>query len=215
MHPALHIRHLGTVPYASCFTQMQAFTAARTMETPDELWVVEHPPVYTLGLAGDPRHLLHPTEIPVIQTDRGGQITYHGPGQIIVYLLLDLRRRRLFVRTLVQQMEQALIDTLLTYGVRAERKAGAPGVYVAWNGTLAKIAALGIKVRNQCTYHGLALNVAMNLTPFQNINPCGYADMQTIDLHTLQADNLPDFSLRQVTDRLLQALQTQFSSTNR
>ena len=198
------VRTLGTVSYAPCFAQMQAFTDARNADTPDELWIVEHPPVYTLGLAGDPKHLLHATEIPVIKTDRGGQITYHGPGQIVVYLLLDLRRRRLFVRELVRQMEQALIDTLYTYDLHAERKAGAPGVYVPVEGTLAKIAALGIKVRNQCTYHGLALNVAMDLTPFEHINPCGYAGLRTIDLRSLR----PDCNMPQVTERLLHALQT-------
>lgn len=212
MTEIIQVRQLGMVPYEPCFAQMQAFTNARTAATPDELWVVEHPSVYTLGLAGDPKHLLHATDIPVIRVDRGGQITYHGPGQIVVYLLLDLRRRRLFVRELVKQMEQALIDTLHTYGLHAQRKTGAPGVYVEVNGELAKIAALGIKVRNQCTYHGLALNVAMDLTPFDHINPCGYAGLRTLDLRSLQLDST---TLPEVTERLLHALQTQLASTNR
>lgn len=173
------------MPYETCFQAMQAFTTARQTDTPDELWVVEHPPVFTLGQAGKPEHLLKRSAIPVIQVDRGGQITYHGPGQIVVYLLLDLRRRRLFVRDLVWRMEQAIIDTLSEFSITAERKTGAPGVYVAHQGEQAKIAALGIKVRNQCTYHGLALNVAMDLSPFLDINPCGYEGLVTVDMATL------------------------------
>ncbi|WP_240001824.1 lipoyl(octanoyl) transferase LipB [Parvibium lacunae] len=180
--PSTRVYWLGLQPYADCFERMQAFTAARQADTPDEIWVVEHPPVFTLGLAGNPAHLLQTTEIPLVQVDRGGQITYHGPGQLVIYLLLDLRRRRLFVRDLVWRMEQALLDCLAAYGLAAERKAGAPGVYVPWQGELAKIAALGIKVRNQCTYHGLALNIAMDLQPFTLINPCGYAGLQTVDM---------------------------------
>lgn len=179
------VRQLGCVPYDTCFEAMQAFTAARQADTPDELWVVEHPPVFTLGQAGKPEHLLKRSAIPVIQVDRGGQITYHGPGQIVVYLLLDLRRRRLFVRDLVSRMEQAIIDTLAGFSIAADRKTGAPGVYVAHQGEQAKIAALGIKVRNQCTYHGLALNVAMDLSPFLDINPCGYEGLVTVDMATL------------------------------
>lgn len=157
---------------------MQAFTAARTAETPDELWLCEHPPVFTLGLAGKAEHLLKDIGIPVVKIDRGGQITYHGPGQIVAYLLLDLKRRGLTVKTLVNRMEQAVIDLLAGHGVNAERLAGAPGVYVGG----AKIAALGLKVKNGCSYHGLALNVAMDLTPFMAINPCGYAGMAVTQL---------------------------------
>ena len=157
---------------------MQAFTAQRGSDTTDELWLCEHPPVFTLGLAGKPEHLLRDIGIPVVKIDRGGQITYHGPGQIVCYLLLDLKRRGLTVRTLVNRMEQAVIDLLAGYGVAAERLAGAPGVYVDG----AKIAALGLKVKNNCCYHGLALNVAMDLTPFSAINPCGYAGMAVTQL---------------------------------
>ena len=199
------VRHLGVAPYAPCFAQMQAFTDARSADTPDQLWIVEHPPVYTLGLAGDPKHLLKPSDIPVVKTDRGGQITYHGPGQLVIYLLLDLRRRRLFVRELVNKIEQAIIDTLHTYGPQAQRKPGAPGVYVEVQGELAKIAALGIKVRNQCTYHGLALNVDMDLTPFDHINPCGYEGLRTIDLKALGVKT----NVAEAGERLVQRLQEQ------
>jgi lipoyl(octanoyl) transferase len=172
------IRQPGRVEYEPTWRAMQEFTARRTADTPDELWLCEHPPVFTLGLAGKPEHLLRDIGIPVVRIDRGGQITYHGPGQIVCYLLLDLRRRNLTVKTLVNRMEQAVIDLLAGYGVAAERLAGAPGVYV--NG--AKIAALGLKVKNGCCYHGLALNVAMDLTPFAAINPCGYAGMAVTQL---------------------------------
>ncbi len=157
---------------------MQEFTTRRDERTSDELWLCEHPPVFTLGLAGKPEHLLRDIGIPVVKIDRGGQITYHGPGQIVCYLLLDLRRRGLTVKGLVNRMEQAVIDLLAEYDVPAQRLAGAPGVYV--NG--AKIAALGLKVKNGCSYHGLALNVAMDLAPFAAINPCGYAGMAVTQL---------------------------------
>jgi lipoyl(octanoyl) transferase len=157
---------------------MQAFTAARNESTPDELWLCEHPPVFTQGLAGKPEHLLRDIGIPVVKIDRGGQITYHGPGQLVAYLLLDLKRRGLTVKTLVNRMEQAVIDLLADYDVAAERLAGAPGVYVDG----AKIAALGLKVKRNCCYHGLALNVAMDLAPFAAINPCGYEGMAVTQL---------------------------------
>jgi lipoyl(octanoyl) transferase len=166
---------------------MQAFTAARTPETPDELWLLQHPPVFTLGMAGKREHLLADIGIPVVAIDRGGQITYHGPGQVVIYLLLDLRRRvggkKHGIKELVHRMEQAIIESLAEYGIAAERLAGAPGVYVAG----AKIAALGLRVKNGCTYHGLSLNVAMDLTPFQAINPCGYAGMTVTQLRDLGA----------------------------
>ena len=152
---------------------MQAFTAARTADTPDEFWVLEHPPVYTQGQAGKPEHLLHATDIPVIHIDRGGQITYHGPGQLVIYTLVDLRRRGYGIRELVRRMEQAVIDMLAAHGVVGERVNGAPGVYVGG----AKIAALGLRVKHGCTYHGLALNVDMDLAPFSAINPCGLAGL--------------------------------------
>lgn len=160
---------------------MQAFTESRTAETPDEIWLVEHEPVYTLGQAGKLEHLLNPGNIPVVKTDRGGQVTYHGPGQVMAYILADLRSSGRFIKAMVHQIEEATIDTLSAFGIpNACRKDGAPGVYVPVGAELAKIAALGIKVRNGCTYHGMALNVDMDLTPFEGINPCGYAGLQTV-----------------------------------
>lgn len=169
---------------------MRAFTDARTSATPDQLWIVEHPPVFTLGLGADPTHVLEAGEIPVVQTDRGGEVTFHGPGQVVIYLLMDLRRMqasgRVFAREFVRRIEQAVIDTLAAYNLAGERKPGAPGIYMengAWQG--AKIAALGLKVRaNGCTYHGVALNVDMDLSPFSRINPCGYEGLVTIDMKT-------------------------------
>ena len=178
---------------------MQAFTAARDEATPDELWLCEHPPVFTQGLAGKPEHLLRDIGVPVVKIDRGGQITYHGPGQVVCYLLLDLRRRGLTVKTLVNRMEQAVIDLLGEYGVAAERLAGAPGVYVGG----AKIAALGLKVRRNCCYHGLALNVAMDLSPFAAINPCGYAGMAVTQLSAFD----PTASIDGASERLAAKLQ--------
>ncbi|NDY83421.1 lipoyl(octanoyl) transferase LipB [Orrella sp. NBD-18] len=167
--------------YRTVWEAMQRFTAERDENTADEIWLVEHPPVYTLGQAGKPEHLLNPGNIPVVQTDRGGQVTYHGPGQIMAYVLMDLKRANRFIKAMVNQLEQATIDTLAVYGLKkACRKEGAPGVYVPSGHDLAKIAALGIKVRNGCTYHGMALNVAMELSPFNGINPCGYAGLQTV-----------------------------------
>lgn len=171
--PGLVVRHLGMVEYEPTWKAMQDFTASRTADTPDEIWLLEHPPVYTLGQAGKPEHLLQQTAIPLVKIDRGGQITYHGPGQLVAYLLLDLHRRKLKVREMVKLMEQALIDMMADYGVAAERMEGAPGVYVG----PAKIAALGLRVRNGCSYHGLSLNVNMDLAPFGWINPCGYSGM--------------------------------------
>lgn len=180
----------GVEPYDTTFAAMRAFTDARTAQTPDELWIVEHPPVFTLGLGADPSHVLNAHGIPVVQTDRGGEVTYHGPGQVVIYLLMDLRRRpgaRLFAREFVNKIEQAVIDTLQAYNLAGERKPGAPGIYMsggAWKG--AKIAALGLKVRgNGCTYHGVSLNVAMDLTPFSWINPCGYEGLATVDMKTV------------------------------
>jgi len=169
-----HLRSLGLAEYHPTWDAMKRFTAERTSDTRDEIWLVQHPPVYTQGLAGKPEHLLHGTNIPVIKIDRGGQITYHGPGQIVAYLLLDLRRWKINVRELVRLMERSAIDLLAEYGVEAHGREDAPGVYV--NG--AKIAALGLKIKNGCCYHGLALNVDMDLAPFSNINPCGYAGMR-------------------------------------
>lgn len=167
------VRRLGRVEYEPTWRAMQDFTARRDAATPDELWLLEHPPVYTQGQAGKPEHLIAPTAIPVVPIDRGGQITYHGPGQLVAYVLVDLKRRGYGIRELVTRMEQAVIDLLAQRGVVAERRAGAPGVYVAG----AKIAALGLRVKHGCTYHGLALNVDMDLGPFATINPCGYPGM--------------------------------------
>jgi lipoyl(octanoyl) transferase len=153
---------------------MQRFTAERTVDTVDEIWLLQHPPTYTQGQAGKPEHLLHQTSIPVVKIDRGGQITYHGPGQIVAYLLVDLRRWKINVRELVRLMERAVIDLLAEYGVNAKGREDAPGVYVGE----AKIAALGLKIKNGCSYHGLSFNVDMDLTPFNNINPCGYEGLR-------------------------------------
>lgn len=157
---------------------MQAFTAARGPDTPDEIWLLEHPPVFTLGLAGKREHILHTTDIPIIPIDRGGQVTYHGPGQVVAYLLLDLKRRGYGVRELVARMEQSVIDLLVGYAITAERRERAPGVYVAGK----KIAALGLRIKHGMSYHGLALNVDMDLTPFTHINPCGYAGLEATQL---------------------------------
>ena len=182
------VRPLGRVAYEPTWRAMIDFTAARTEQTPDELWICEHPPVYTLGQAGKQEHLLADNGIPLVKIDRGGQITYHGPGQVVIYLLVDLNRRGLKVRELVTCMEQAIIDLLAEHGVAAGRLDKAPGVYVGEagpGGYPAKIAALGLRIRRGCSYHGLSLNVDMELAPFSAINPCGYAGMpvtQTRDL---------------------------------
>ena len=203
-HPASpSLRPLGRVPYESTVDAMKAFTAARGPATPDEIWVVEHPPVYTQGLAGKPEHLLDIDDVPVVQTNRGGQVTYHGPGQVVAYPLVDLRRLGIYVKEFVFRLEEAVLRTLADVGVTGHRVPGAPGIYVRLDdpfghaalGTdrpasdrfqgLGKIAALGVKVSNHCTYHGVALNVAMDLQPFERINPCGYAGLKTVDLATL------------------------------
>lgn len=174
----LKVRHFGRRDYVPVWRAMQEFTAARTADSADELWLVEHPPVYTQGMNGKPEHLLDPGGIPVIQVDRGGQITYHGPGQIVVYVLIDLRRRGWGVRHLVEQMEQAVIDLLVGYGIVAQARHDAPGVYIEGK----KVAALGLRVRRGCSYHGLSLNVAMDLAPFRGINPCGHAEFEVTQL---------------------------------
>lgn len=189
---AIEIVDRGRETYEASFAAMRAYTDARTADTPDQLWLVEHPPVFTLGLGADRGHLLAgASSIPVVQTDRGGEVTYHGPGQAVVYLLLDLRRRgkagRMFARELVHKIEQAVIDVLAAYNLTGVRREGAPGIYVAGGPHAgAKIAALGLKIRgNGCTYHGLSLNVDMDLAPFTLINPCGYQGMACIDMRTL------------------------------
>lgn len=191
--PGPVVRELGVADYATTLAAMRDFTLRREPDKPDELWVVEHPPVFTLGLAGRDEHLLAPGDIPVFASDRGGQVTYHGPGQVVVYTLIDLRRRGIFVKELVYRIEQAVIQTLASYSVVGRRVPGAPGVYVPWGdgaaggvfAGLAKVAALGIKVTRGCSYHGVALNVGMDLEPFGRINPCGYAGLATVDLAKL------------------------------
>lgn len=208
----VNVRHLGLQEYLPIYEAMKKFTAERDATTLDEIWILQHPPVYTLGQAGKSEHLLvENTPIPLTSIDRGGQITYHGPGQIVVYLLLDLRRRKLFVRDLVNRIEQAIIDTLADLKIEGERHAGAPGIYVSQNNRVesnligAKIAALGLKVTKQCCYHGLALNVDMDLSPFEAINPCGYAGLKTVDLSTLGVSD----NINVVADKLLGHLSKQ------
>ncbi len=197
------LRHLGLTDYVPTWHAMQAFNNARDANTPDEIWLTQHPPVYTLGLAGKPEHLLRAdTGIPVIKVDRGGQITYHGRGQLVVYLLLDLKRRHLGVRALVRQMEAAVIDLLSSYGITARYRADAPGVYV----NDAKIAALGLRVRNGCCYHGLALNIDMDLTPFQAINPCGYAGLAVTQTRALGITDTLESVGEKLTPHLLHVL---------
>jgi lipoyl(octanoyl) transferase len=173
-HSNPRIRTLGLTEYEPTWRAMQAFTVARTPDTLDEIWFTEHPPVYTLGLAGRREHLLREGAISVVKVDRGGQITYHGPGQLVAYTLVDLRRSRLTVRTMVRAIEAAIVEWLATLCIVAYGKPSAPGVYVARGGSEAKIGALGLRVKNGCTYHGLAVNVAMDLAPFADIDPCGY-----------------------------------------
>jgi len=181
------IRQLGLRDYAPVWREMQAFTDARTPETRDEIWVVEHPPVFTLGLNGKAAHLLAPGDIPVIEVDRGGQVTYHGPGQLVVYPLIDVRRLGIGVRELVTRLEQAVIDLLADYGIEATARADAPGVYV----NDAKIAALGLRIRRGGSYHGLSLNVNMDLEPIARVNPCGYAGMAVTQLTALGGPDDP------------------------
>ena len=196
------VRDLGRQAYEPVWRAMQRFTDVRDEATPDEVWLVEHDPVFTLGQAGKPEHVLMPGDIPVLHVDRGGQVTYHGPGQIVVYPLLDLRRLKIGVRDYVHRIEQAVIDTLAEWNIGAMRRDGAPGVYV----NDAKVAALGIRVRRGCTFHGLAFNVAMDLEPFHRINPCGYAGLQVTSMLDLGGPSSPEA----VKPVLLEALAKQF-----
>ena len=226
------IRSLGRVEYRPTFEAMQAFTQQRGHETPDELWVCEHPPVFTQGLAGRVDHVLLPGDIPVVQTNRGGQVTYHGPGQVVAYPLMDLQRAGYYVKEYVYRIEEAVIRTLGLFGVTGHRVAGAPGIYVRPHDPashallpqrpqrrepgapapepdfagLGKIAALGIKVSRHCTYHGVSLNVAMDLEPFGRINPCGYAGLQTVDLSTIGVQATWDEAARVLSEKLVAAL---------
>jgi lipoyl(octanoyl) transferase len=206
------IKNLGLVDYQDAYIAMQSFTKERLPTTPDELWILQHPSVFTLGLAGNAANLHQPVKhIPLIEVDRGGEITYHGPGQIIIYLLLDLKRKKLFVKELVRAIEQSVIDTLTKFGVLAERKLGAPGIYIAKQNQSshfqgAKIAALGLKITKQCSYHGLALNVAMDMRPFDAIHPCGYEGLQTIDMKTLGISENIDLVATCLVDHLKRQL---------
>jgi len=197
---ALTVRSRGLADYTATWREMQAFTDTRTAESPDELWLLQHSPVFTLGRNGKTEHLLHHTgDIPVIHADRGGQVTYHGPGQLVAYPLLDLKRRRLGVQSLVRILEQSVINLLADYSIRAGRRDKAPGVYVDGR----KLAALGLRVRRGCCYHGLSLNVDMDLSPFSMINPCGYADLEVTQL----ADLGIDVPLDAVTEQYRQHLE--------
>jgi lipoyl(octanoyl) transferase len=215
-HMPFLIKHLGLADYASTYEAMRTFTKERDVNTPDEIWVLQHPPVFTLGLAGDAGNLHSPSQdIPLVQVDRGGEITYHGPGQIVVYLLLDLKRLGIFVKELVSRIEQALIDTLADYGIQAQRQKGAPGIYIAQQASIseewfgAKVAALGLKVSKSCSYHGLALNVATDLDAFSRIHPCGHEGLRTVDMQTLGIKD----NIETISKKLLEHLQKQLMST--
>lgn len=203
----LIVRQLGRRDYVPVWQSMRTFTDKRHEETRDELWLVEHPPVFTVGLNGKPEHLLTPGDIPVVQVDRGGQVTYHGPGQIVAYALLDLRRLRLGPRQLVTALEQGVIGLLAEYGIEGVGRREAPGVYV--NG--AKVAALGLRIRRGCCYHGLSLNVAMDLEPFSRINPCGYPGLKVAQLREFMAAGEPEQLARHLVDKLAGHLQLEAS----
>jgi len=196
--PTIRVRHLGEVDYLDAWQKMQAYTDARTPDSDDEIWLLSHPAVYTLGKNAKPEHILDAGEIPVINSDRGGQVTYHGPGQLVAYILFDIARAKIGVRQLVTIIEQSIIDLLADYGVTANARADAPGVYV----NDAKIAALGLRVRKGRSFHGLSLNIDMDLEPFSRINPCGYQDLQVTQMsEQISAKNFTD-----VSERLLMKL---------
>jgi lipoyl(octanoyl) transferase len=221
----MQIHPLGHADYAATYAAMQAFTAQRSPDMPDQLWICEHSPVYTQGLAGKADHLLNPGDIPVIPTNRGGQVTYHGPGQVVAYPLIDLKRAGYFVKEYVYRIEEAVIRTLAHFGITGHRVSGAPGIYVRLddpfsharletgfsakqlesdpNSSIGKIAALGIKISRHCTYHGVALNVAMDLAPFSRINPCGYAGLKTVDLASLGVDVAWNDAAQVLADKLV------------
>jgi len=177
----IHIRNLGSVDYESTLASMIEFTDRRSPDTPDEIWLLEHAPVFTLGLAAEHSHVLAPGDIPVVQVDRGGQVTYHGPGQLVAYTLIDLKRAGLTIRDLVSALENAIIETVAGYGIEARNRGDAPGVYVGE----AKLASIGLRIRRGCSYHGLALNIDMDLAPFDRINPCGFEGLQMTQLASL------------------------------
>jgi lipoyl(octanoyl) transferase len=196
--PGIRVRRLGTVDFEPTWRRMQSFTAERQVDTADEIWLLEHPPVFTLGLGADAKHLLRDVEVPLIRTDRGGQITYHGPGQLVAYTLIDLRRRSLGVRALVAKLEQGLIELLAGYGIAGTRRERAPGVYVG----NAKIGSLGLRVKGGCSYHGVSLNADIDLTPFGAINVCGYEGLAVTRLRDL---GVADPTTR-IGERLVQCL---------
>lgn len=189
----MQIKSLGMQPYLPVWEDMKTFTASREIDTPDELWMLEHPPVYTQGQAGKPEHILNPSQIDIVQSDRGGQVTYHGPGQLVAYVLMDLNRRNIGIRTLVCNLEKLLINLLALYDIKADIKAGAPGVYIQEK----KIASIGLRVKNGRTYHGIALNVDMDLTPFLGINPCGFEKLEM----TQMKDYVPSIRIEQVMEQ--------------
>ena len=199
----INIHNLGSQPYLTVWEKMKHFTTARHEGTLDELWLLEHPPVYTQGQAGKAEHVLNPREIPLIQSDRGGQITYHGPGQLVGYVLMDIRRRHLGIRTLVSYLEQILVAVLENYQIHATLRCSAPGVYVADK----KIASIGLRVKNGCTYHGIALNVAMDLTPFTGINPCGFAKLAM----TQMSDYVPTVNIGEVSKLFAETFISRFT----
>jgi lipoyl(octanoyl) transferase len=200
MQQPVVIRDLGLVSYADALADMQRFTAARTAAATDEIWLLEHPPVFTLGTHADAAHILHAGDTPVVRTDRGGQVTWHGPGQLVVYLLMDIRRANLGVRELVCRLEQAVITTLASYGVQANRRDGAPGVYCGD----AKIASVGLRIRRNCSYHGISINVCNDLTPYAGINPCGYEGLAV----TRTSDRGGPQAVAQLAETLLPCLLT-------
>lgn len=199
----MNIRHLGIQNYNDVWLQMKEFTLNRTTDTPDELWILEHYPVYTQGQAGKPEHVLNPASIPIVQSDRGGQVTYHGPGQLVAYVLMDIGRKNLGIRTLVSQLEQVLLSVLAHYKIEGSIQCGAPGVYVKEQ----KIASIGLRVKNGCTYHGIALNVDMDLKPFSGINPCGFAKMEMTQISHFY----PDITLDEVNQQFTQNFLQQFN----
>lgn len=196
------VRDLGLIDYQKTWENMRDFTDSRDENTPDEIWLLEHPPVFTQGLAGKPEHILNPHAIPVIQTDRGGQVTYHGPGQLVVYVLINLKRKELHARSLVNKLEQSVVDLLAQLSISAKAKCDAPGVYVNDE----KICSIGLRVRKGCSYHGIALNVDMDLTPFSYINPCGYHNMKMTQIKLLS----PNTTLEQVKKKIIESIMKNF-----
>jgi lipoyl(octanoyl) transferase len=198
----LNIRYLGLQTYTDVWDDMKRFTSERNENTIDELWLLEHPPIYTQGQAGKAEHILNLHSIPIVQTDRGGQVTYHGPGQLVAYVLIDIRRRNMGIRTLVCKLEEVLISILKQFNITAQTRCGAPGVYVDDK----KIASIGLRVKNGCTYHGIALNVAMDLAPFSGINPCGYKALAMVQIQ----DFIPDVTMEQVSEQFVKGFLTTF-----